>query len=176
MATTLGFTVLDTDSCKTFMLADVSHYVSQVVNPKFEIITPYSEDSVELFYNVGGLTRFNSSNLGITKIGEDLQSLPDGLYTVKMSIGSTCNDWVKKQFFRVCQLECKYHKAVLKLGLSECKNCYDSDLKQKIYDSWLYIEGIKAATVNSDVNKAQAFYKRVNAMLDKVLDNDCGCK
>lgn len=174
MATKLEFSILDSKDCKSIWFADTSVYQTTPDNTIICVTTPFSEDKTQLFYTAGGFMRLNSSNLGITPQGK-LDNLPDGLYKIRMSVDPNETLWYEKLWFRTCMLECKFAKAVMKLGLAECKDCYDKDLREKIDKSWLYIMGIKGATGSMDLNKAQSLYKTIDGLLNKIVGEDCKC-
>jgi hypothetical protein len=177
--TKIGFSILDTNDCKTIELKDKSFFPTGVACEQvvLQIITPYKKQPVELPYIVGGIITLNSNNLEITCVEEecDLQDLPDGLYTAKISQFPHELVWYERQFFRVCKLECAFHKAVLKLGLGECRDCYDPHLKQKLDIIWYFIQGVKTNANIGRIANASDLYASALKELKTIIGEDNGC-
>lgn len=177
--TQLSFKVLDGDDCKSFIILDTSYYNSaqNCGGATLQIVSPFSSKVVELDYLTNGVTILNSNNLGITNTWNeaDLQALPDGLYTAKISICPHDKFWYEKSWYRTCKLECKYNQAVLKLGLTECSNCLDPNMTASLHRALLYIQGVKANTVTANIKKSSDLYKAADKILDKILGSNCNC-
>lgn len=179
--TELGFEVINTQNCKLLTILDTSYYNPNMITTgnTLQVIVPgYSNPSgeprvIELSYEQGGVTILNSSNLQLTNYAQDLTLLPDGLYTIKMTVCPYDDFWFEGTFYRTCQLECKYNKAVLSIGLKECENCYSPEKVQKLQSAWIFIQGVKA---NADVENyvmAGKLYKHASKILDGLIGKDC---
>lgn len=177
--TNLSFKVFDGDDCKSFAILDTSYYNSaqNCGGATLQVRSPFSSQVVELDYLTNAITVLNSNNLGITNSWneKDLQDLPDGLYTAKISICPHDKFWYEKSWYRTCKLECKYKQAVLKLGLSECNNCLDPKIMQDVKRAFLYIQGVKANTSNANLKKSADLYKAADRILEKIVGTDCNC-
>ena len=81
--------------------------------------------------------------------------------------------YFEKSWYRVCELECKYYKAFLKVNPEACVSCYDPEKIKRLQTSKFYINAIKANVNNDNIKEAQKFYKAADTILNKLLD--CGC-
>ena len=172
--TKLSFIIAETNDCKNLAIADISTYnaAQGFSNATIQIVSPFSKKPVELDYKQNGVTFFNSNNLKITNVQrfEDLQALPDGVYTGKISICPEDQFWFERTWYRTCQLQCKYEQALLSLNISECENCYNPEKLKILKRVKLYIEGIKANTEINNIKEANNLYKASTKLLDKLID------
>lgn len=175
--TKLSFSVIDTHSCHTFGIADLSYYnpLQEIKNATLQVITPFDDEAVEVRYNKNSITILNSNNLKITNVldTDNLVELPDGLYTAKMSICPEDQFYFEKSWFRTCQLECKYNKALLKLDISECSTCFDKDKLAQLQRTNIYIQGIKANVENCNIAQAKKLYSAASKILENILNCNC---
>lgn len=178
--TKLSFGVLDTHSCRTIAIFDSSYYnpLQVLSNYTLQVVTPFNSDpadAVQLNYYKGGVIILNSNTLGITNVLDldNLQDLPDGLYTAKISICPEEQFYYEKSWFRTCQLECKYNKALLKLDISECSTCFDKDKLAQLQRANIYIQGIKANVEDCNIKQAQKLYTAANKILTNIIECDC---
>ena len=176
----LSFDIIDTSTCRTLAIMDTSVYQSlQVIaNPTLQVISPFDDEPVQLDYYRNGITVLNSNNLGITNVNDFdyLVDLPDGLYTIKISICPEDIYWFEKSWYRTCQLECKYDQAFLKLNVSSCDVCYSTEKVQKLERARLYIYGEKNKEKNCNNKEADRLYKGAEKILTNLLLCDCGGK
>lgn len=177
MKTNLSFDVLNSYNCATLAIADTSHY-SENINVEgriMQIISPFSSDVIETPYQKNGLTFINSNTLGITKnaTSEFLIPIPDGLYTIKISFCPYDKYYFEKSFYRICQLECKYYKAFLKLDFDKCSSCFDKSKERDLDKAKRYIDGVVANANNFNFNKATELYNYANKLLDNILNCEC---
>lgn len=174
--TKLSFEILPTNECKTLAIADTSVYNGVPEGATLQVSVPDKDDVIELVFTVGGVTVLNSNALQYSKVNDlsYLLPLPDGLYTFKISVCPYDIFWYEKDFYRTCQLECKYYKALLELDLVNCQKCYSKERLEKLQLAWLYIQGIWANTNNGDINKASSLYKSADSILTALLEcDDC---
>ena len=177
--TRLSFGIIDTDSCKYAAFVDQSFYNEDmtVTGGTLQVITPGSEDAIELSYVQNGVTLLNSNSLGLSNVVdiEDLLDLPDGLYIGKISICPYDQFWYEKTWYRTCLLECKYNKGVLELDLNKCTTCYSEEKAAKLAKAWMYIQGIHANAEVGNYVKCHELYEVADKMLTQILE--CGdCK
>lgn len=171
----LSFEVLPTSNCNTLAIADTSIYNGVPEGATLQVELPDSSVIKEFPYTTGGVTVLNSNSLGYTNVSdlEDLQALPDGVYTIKISICPYDIFWYEKDYYRTCQLECKYYKAVIQLDLSVCESCYSKNKMNKLNLAWVYIQGVWANTQDGNINKATECYNVANKILTDLLECDC---
>lgn len=167
----LYFTVLPGYDCKLLPIADLSIYADDAEGAVLQIQLPDRENIVETVYTRNSVSVLNSNSLKYTKVPDlgDLLPLPDGWYTIKMSVCPYEQFWFEKDYYRICQLQCKYNQTLLKLDLNKCEKCYGLDYSDKLRQVWFYIQGIVANTENNDVKSASELYKTANNILDNLL-------
>lgn len=177
-ATRLSFDILDTNDCKTLGLYDTSFYSSNqtIANATLQVISPFDDSPVELDYYKNAVTILNSNTLKISNVNDldNLVTLPDGLYTAKISVCPEEQFWFEKSWYRTCLLECKYDKAFLKLNVQSCEVCFSPEGLEKLERARIYIYGVKTNAQNCNVREADKLYKAANKILDNLLDCDCG--
>jgi hypothetical protein len=175
--TYIDFTILDTYNNKTMGIADISYYSSAMISTGYtlQILVPGYEDPAELNYYPNGVTILNSNLLNITRVADqaDLLDLPDGVYTIKMSICPFDNFWKERTFYRTSRLECKYSQALLTLDFSQCTDCFSTTKVQNLSLAKIYIEGVHANMVDCNLKKATELYQKANAILDNLLNCNC---
>ncbi len=167
--TKLSFQIVNSYSCSTIAFLDSSYYnpLHEISNPSLQVITPFESTVQELSYIYKGVTILNSNNLGIT--GSELQELPDGIYTAKISVCPEEQYFYEETWYRTCLLDCKYKQALLKLGITECDNCFDPKKYSELSKARTYIDGIHANTEVGNLKQAGAFYKAAGKILDNIL-------
>lgn len=176
--TKLSFLILGTESCETIAVVDSSYYgpSQTIANSALQIISPFNPNPVQLNYYRGGITIINSDLLGITdSLGTQLQVLPDGIYTAKMSMCPEEEYFFEKTWYRTCQLECKYDTALLKLDISKCDECFDPKKLDQLKRAFIYIQGVKANMNKCNIKQAQALYKAADKIITNIVECEC-CK
>tara|TARA_R110000868_G_scaffold1729_5_gene13917 strand:+ start:15112 stop:15654 length:543 start_codon:yes stop_codon:yes gene_type:complete len=175
--TRLSFDVLPSTNCKLLYLIDNSFYADNitVTGNTLQIISPFSEDVIELSYKQNGVTVLNSNNLNITNVGDlqYLDELPDGAYYAKISICPYDSFWYEKTWYRTCKIECKWHKALLNLDVNTCEECFNKSKQDKLMKAWVYIEAVKANADNNDFVKATSLYEKADKILTDILNCEC---
>lgn len=171
----LSFEVLQTNNCKTLSVVDTSIYNTTPEGLVMQVVLPDREEVKELSFTRNSVNLLNSNTLGYSNVpdADDLIDLPDGAYTIKISACPYEDFWFEKDIYRICQLECKYNKAVLELDLNSCQNCYDKHKVDKLKEAWLFIQGVKANTENGNIDAATSCYETANKILEKLLNCDC---
>jgi len=176
-STKLSFDILDTNNCKTLGLYDTSFYSSSqtVANASLQVITPFDNTPVQLNFYKNAVTILNSNTLGITNVLDLdlLTTLPDGLYTAKISICPEEQYWFEKTWYRTCLLECKYDKAFLKLNVQPCEACFSPEKLEKLERARVYIYGVKVNAASCNVKEAGKLYKAADKILDLLIECDC---
>jgi hypothetical protein len=178
MKTSLSFDIINTYNCNTLAILDTSYYNPNmdVEGRTLQIITPFDDEVRESTYQKNGVTYINSNFIGVTSNAPEelLIAIPDGLYTIKITICPYDKYYKEKTFYRTCQLECKYFKAILTLDFNRCSSCFDTSQVKKLDTAKRYIDGVIANSENCNYNKATELYKYANKLLDEILDcKDC---
>lgn len=175
--TKLEFSIVPTSDCKTFAIVDISYYSPSqaIANSSLQIISPFSPIPVQLNYYRGGVTIINSNNLGITNEwdGGNMQDLPDGIYTAKISMCPEDQYFYEKTWLRTCQLECQYDTALLKLDITKCDECFDPKKLEALQRANIYIQGAKANMKSCNIKQAQALYKAASKIIDNIINCNC---
>lgn len=85
----IDFTVLSSDSPKKLIVGDSSsNWLNAEDLPAFLYITLPNETEPLIFtFTKGAINVFNSSNLGLTPVGEDLIDLPIGVWKIRLQSG-----------------------------------------------------------------------------------------
>jgi hypothetical protein len=176
--TNLDFSFVDTYTCNTIGVMDISYYNPShvITEPIMQVLVPGYTNPVELTYYKGGVTILNSSNLNIKKVLDprDYIELPDGPYTIKISVCPHDQFYKERTYYRMCKLECLYFQALLKIDFAQCSSCYSPDKLEKLKLASLYMEGILANTNNCNLKKANELYSKASKILDKLINcDDC---
>lgn len=175
--TYINFNVIDTFNCKTMGIVDTSYYNPSmtVTGYTLQVLVPGYDDAVELSYYPSAVTILNSNLLGITKVYDydDMLDLPDGVYTIKLSICPYDQFWKETSFYRTCKLECKYSQALLSLDFSNCTDCFSTSKVNKLKEAKIFIEGVKANMTDCNFKKATELYQKADSILDNILNCDC---
>jgi hypothetical protein len=171
----LYFEILPTLNCKTLALADMSTYAGDVEGATLQVQLPDRETVKELLYKPNSITILNSNSLGYSNVTDlnDLEDLPDGVYTIKISVCPYEINWFERDIYRICKLECKYYKALLTLDMSKCESCFSKQKMDKLNNARVYMEGVIANTNNGDINKASELYEVADKILDNLIECDC---
>jgi hypothetical protein len=171
----LYFEVLTTNNCRTLAIADVSTYDDEVSGATLQVRLPDRETVRELLYNTNGITVLNSNSLGYTRVTDldELSDLPDGVYTIKISVCPYEINWFERDVYRICKLQCKYFKALLTLDMSKCDSCFSKEKVEKLNTARVYMEGVVANTENGDINKATELYNVADKILENIIECDC---
>jgi|694.fasta_scaffold05535_25 hypothetical protein len=175
--TFLDFSFVNTHTCNTIGVMDISYYnpAQTITEPIMQVLAPGYTNPVELTYYKEGVTILNSSNLNIKKVLDpaDYIELPDGPYTIKISICPHDQFYKERTFYRMCKLECLYFKALLELDFAQCSACYSKDKLEKLKLAGLYMEGVLANTNDCNLKEANSLYSKASKILDNLINCDC---
>ena len=176
----LSFKILQQPDELAIYFADTSYYnPSQVIsNLILQIISPFDPAPKEVKFYPKGITIINSNLLGITNDwdGGHLQVLPDGIYTAKLSMCLDTQFYYEYTWLRTSQLECKYNKALLKLDISQCDECFDPKKLDQLKRANIYIQGVKANMEVANVKQAKALYRAADKIIDNIIQCECSEK
>jgi len=175
--TRLSFDTFNTYNTKTLGIIDTSFYntLQTVSGNVLQILVPGYQNPVELSYQQSGVTILNSNNLGITNVIDEINliPIPDGAYTIKISICPYEQFWFERTIYRTAKLECKFDEALLLLDLNSCSTCYSTDLADELQTAWMYIQGVKANCEDNNINQATQCYNVAIKILDKIITCRC---
>lgn len=176
-STQLSFDILETNNCNTMAILDTSVYLNpDVVEGKvLQIQPPNGYDLIETNYNQSAVTLINTNVLTLTSVSNSkyLEELPDGLYTIKISVCPYDIFWAEKQIFRTCQIWCKFYKAFLKTKINGCSQCLSNKTLDNLRKAEDYLIGVDANITTGNFSSAAKNYEVANSILDKILDCDC---
>jgi hypothetical protein len=172
----LDILVINTYSSKTMGIADISTYPSSppITSPTIEITIP-GFGLASLPFTPNDFNVFNSGTLGITSPGEDIQPLPDGIYTLRYSVTPAYQNYVEKTIIRVEQLQEKFDNAFMKLDMMECDKAIKTQDKVLLTTIYFLIQGSIAAANNCAVDQSTKLYQQASRLLDNFIKRDCGC-
>ena len=82
--TKLSFSIIDTHSCHTFGIADLSYYnpLQEIKNATLQVITPFDDEAVEVRYNKNSITNINSSSSEVVTISNSSSFQNDTAYII----------------------------------------------------------------------------------------------
>lgn len=172
----LDILVLNTFTPKILGIADMSTYPDSppIQSPTIEITIP-GLGMVSLPFVPNDFNVFNSGTLEITAPGEDLQDLPDGVYTLRYSVTPAYQNYVEKNIIRVDKLQEKFDKAFLTLEMMECDKAIKMQDEVNLRTIYFLIQGAIAAANNCAVDESNKLYIQANRLLDNFIKRDCGC-
>ena len=176
-ALNLDILVIPTYSTLTLGIADASTYPTQppvVTSPTIEIDVP-SFGKVVLPFTVQDFNVFNSASLGLTLIGEPLQPIPDGVYTLRYSVAPAFTNFVEKTIMRIDKIQEKFDEAFMKLDMMECDRAIKTQQKVNLTSIYFFIQGSLAAANNCAIDESNKLYAQANRMLDNFIQNNCYC-
>lgn len=172
----LDFLVVPTYNTLTLGVIDSSTYLTEppvVVSPTIEINVPGFDVAV-IPFSVNNFNIFTSANLGITTVGIN-QPLPDGVYHIKYSITPANINFVEHSIMRIDKIQEKFDGAFMKLDMMECDRAIKNQSKIDLNTIYFFIQGSVAAANNCAIVQAIKLYNKANSMLDKFINNNCGC-
>ncbi len=173
----LDILVVQTFNKLTLGIADISTYPDSppVEAPSITIIIPGGFGTVTLPFIPSDFNVFTSLSLGLTEVGEELISLPDGNYTLTYSVTPAFENYVTKTIIRVERLQEKFDSAFMKLDMMECDGPIKKQAKQDLNTIWYFIQGAIAAANNCAIDTSNTLYIQADKMLNRFIKNNCNC-
>lgn len=185
--TSLCLQVFEDGNCDILRVMDCSyiHEDLDITSFTLDITIPDFEEPVTINVEEGFNLPLTSEDLGLTSEDEDLSSLSDGIYVIKLNITGeevACDDldeYVEYNYLRQCKAYCLLNKKRCALQLDTCDSCNKS--KEGYFKAILEIEMfLKAAKAYVEECNAPEKGKALNdyaiGLLEK-LDLDCtNCK
>lgn len=172
----LDIFVLQTYNAKTIAFADASTYPNNppIVTLPTIRLTPPGFDEVALPFLMQTYNVFNSASLRITEVGVE-GHLPDGVWQVSYSVFTDVTVCVAKSFMRIDKIQEKFDNAFMTLEMMECDSAIKAQAKIELNSIWFFIQGSVAAANNCAILQSEKLYSQANRMLDRFLNNNCGC-
>lgn len=128
----------------------------------------------------GGYQKYTSVELLDTTSD---QALPDGIYVFEYAveygtpadIDNLIRDCIQRSFMRTDQIQEKFDNAFMKLDMMECDRAIKEQSKAHLNSIYYFIQGSITAANNCAVIQSEKLYNQANLMLDRFLNNNCGC-
>jgi len=170
----IDFVILDLHDPNLLGVVDKSYYPSgfTVSTPTVEI-TPPSFPKATLTYTIKTLNTYNSNDLKLTCVDNESQlgNLPDGMYTIKMSISPEYSYNRTKSFLRTTNIRRKYGIAVMKTDITCCSDDIKKQHMVYLDEINYYIECAIAAGNDCSGTVAMTLYQEASRMLDAFINN-----
>jgi hypothetical protein len=172
----LKIVVLSTHDVESINVVDASTYPDEppVVTTPILLATAPGFNPVSIPFNVQGYNILTSDLLGITEAGE-YQPLPDGIYYFSYSIFPSSENFTEITIMRVDKLQEKFDSAFMTLDMMVCDQAIKTQAKVNLNTIYLLIQGAIAAGNNCALIEANKLYDKASAMLDTMLNKNCGC-
>lgn len=173
----LNILVIPTYNTQTLGIADASTYPPSppISSPTIEITIPGGFGKVTLPFVPNDFNIFNSTSLGITSPGDQLEALPDGVYYLKYSVTPAYENYVDRTIMRTDKLQEKFDEAFMRLDMMECDRAIKTQQKIDLNTIYFFIQGAIAAANNCAVDTANKLYNQASKMLNNFNKNGCQC-
>jgi hypothetical protein len=170
----LDFTVPDLHNLFTIGIADSSYYPPgfAIINPTLEITAP-SFPKVTLPYNTGNLNIFNSNDLNLTCVSDPglLAHLPDGIWTIKMTVNPILSWFKEKSFLRTTEIRYKVGVALMNTDLVVCTQDLKKQKMAYLDEIYYSIDCAVAAANQCNSLVAMTLYQQAHKMLHNLINN-----
>lgn len=172
----LDFTIIDTHNPLTLAVADTSFYPTgfNIVNPTIEVTPPSFPENTQV-YSPNSIITYNSNIVGITCVPDIslLTPLPDGIWTVKLTIAPAIDYNVERTFIRTENIQQQLGKAFLKVDLTACNQDQNRENMRVIDEISFYIQAAIAAANQCNNVLAMDLYRMAETMLDNFMRGRC---
>jgi hypothetical protein len=170
----VDFTILDTHNPNTIGVMDTSYYPDgfQIVNPTLQIVPP-SFPVATLPYSPNDLNVFNSNNLNLSCVTDPclLTPLPDGIWTITITVNPSNTYTKTRSFIRTAEIQKLFGIAVMKTDIIECTRDMKEQQVVMLDEIWYYIQCSIASANQCNTMLAMNLYQKANQMLCDFLDN-----
>jgi len=173
MTNILDINLVDTYNVESIGFADISTYDPSytISNATFEI-TPPGFNKVSVTFTPKQVNIYNASNLNLG-VGTGTQ-LPDGIYTITYSVFPNLTYTVTKSFMRTTLIKCLYKRVFLAMDTKcNCSPLNKTDLRNKLRDIALLIDGSIASASECDIINAEAKYNKAMFLLKNIKLCEC---
>ena len=155
-------------------VADASFYPSNftITSPTVEI-SPPAFPKATLAYTPGTLTLFNSNDLKLSCVTDPVQLaiLPDGVWTIRMSVADNNQNNATKSFMRTTNIRRQFGIALLKTDTTCCGPDIDDQKNAYLDEIARYIDLATAAGNDCNSLVAMSLLQQANKMLKDFIDN-----
>ena len=165
----LDFIIEDTHDAKTLAIRDISFYPQNfnIISPFLQVEVP-GKGSVSLSFTPNTTNVLNSTILSITKTGDSLSELPDGIYSIKYSINPAYQNYTTKNIVRVDKLNNKFDSIFINIISNDWDVQKLRNNRMKLNEAEFYTQGAIAAA-NRCANKlAMELYRKASCLLDEL--------
>jgi hypothetical protein len=169
-------TVLNSCILKIF---DTSVYANllPVTCPTLHVTPPGFNHSIELDFTPGSSPVITACDLTLqtAECGEELYSLPDGIYIIKYSVSPNEVVYVEYNYLRITQALNRYNKILCELDLAACEPTkLVKDKLAKLREVKTYLEAAKAKVEYChEPQKGIQLYNYALKLLDKLDCKTC---
>ncbi|MEI6186994.1 MAG: hypothetical protein WCP46_00635 [Alphaproteobacteria bacterium] len=172
----LDLLLIDTHSAKSIGISDFSQYPTNysIISPTLEI-TASGFSPVTIPFTVNSINIFTSLNLNITCGGQEIEDLPDGIYTIKYSIAPAYINNVTRSFIRIEKLQEKFDTAFMKLDILQCDGPLRAQKEEELNSIYYYIQEAVACANKNAPDLALKLYKKADKMLNYFIQHKCNC-
>lgn len=180
MAIRLDIIITQTYNLNNMLVVNASDYDSIAVTNESLTVTPPAFDEVVLpLVTPWSNIVLTTLNLEIDT-SVDPQPLPDGIYKFVYSADEDGPDpivthTVTKSFFRIDAIQEKFDNAFMTLDMMECDSQLKAQASVQLNSIYFFIQGAVAAGNNCAELQAYKLYQQADKMLDRFLNNNCGC-
>jgi hypothetical protein len=197
-ATLLNISILSSYNVNNFVVLDHSIYGDVLGTPDTDYynrilkITPPGFNQVEFnnlaapndlppIFPPGEYEVYTSVQLLGSDPTTDPQALPDGIYTLEYGIyldvpevlyENTC---IKRSIMRIDKIQEKFDNVFMTLDMMECDRAIKAQAKVELSSIYFFIQGAVSAANNCAVIQSEKLYQKADQMLDRFLNNNCGC-
>lgn len=155
----IDFLILESNDPRTLILLDRSRYLSNPDKPRLDITLPGFTGSIEIPYNINGITVIDSDTLKLTTSADynNLIELPDGVYHIRQKVCPYDQLFATKCYLKTQRLQASYEDVLLNMD-NTC-DCFDvNKLTQELVAIDMLIRSARAEIASCNVYKATEKY------------------
>lgn len=174
MPSSLDISVIESNNTKSISILDLSMYLGIPANPKLTILLPGFTTAIELNFLPNRINTYNSNNLNLSDVSsiEELKELPDGIYKITYTIGTTNKITIVRNYLRTERLQNNFNSVLLKLDLYNCENTKKKDYINKLKEIEFLLASAKANANKCNLKVAIDIYQYSQNLIKK-LEQDC---
>lgn len=169
----LKLILLDTRDINSVGFADVTIYPTGFVpvNVTFEV-TPPGFPKISVPFDAKSANIYYVDDIGVGT--DSCTGLPDGIYTVKLTMNPALNLSIEKSFLKVDLIKCKYSNVFVSLDLEcNCQNDKNRSDKHKLRQAKLLIQGAEASANKKDYITSFKMYSKADHILSGLTKCEC---
>ena len=174
MKPNLSYQVFPSYDSRVLIIADTSTWAHLIEEPTYiDITLPGSKTAKTLPYQKEKVNVFNSSNLGYgceALCEDDLISLPDGIYCLKVYVCEGNKFFLENHYLRTVNLELKLNKLLVDVGLGCNPN---TNCVNQIIEAEMLLKGAKADILFGNLQDAGKKYEQAFEIVEDLENCDC---